>query len=158
MTWCELWQIPLSQHTPKASECLFSPLSVPQDAHSCHIAVLNPCAGPLSHSAKDFPALCDIPTVLLGLCILVCGCHAGTLRDEHMLGWDLGWFRWWWSPWTLFSLCLDEAQACPAPINPMHKVVFLYSNRFSLGLGAGLLSFLGQKRKIFGFFVVSGYW
>lgn len=72
MTLCELWQIPLSQHTPNACECLFLPLSVPQEGHSCPNAVLNPCAGSLSALCQRFPCFvwyshCSAGPLHLGL-------------------------------------------------------------------------------------------
>lgn len=70
------------------------PLSVPQEDHYCYNAMLNPFARPLFfYYANNFPALCEVPTILLGLlrvfCIVVYGSHAVMLNGEHMLVSDL---------------------------------------------------------------------
>jgi len=70
------------------------PLSVPQENHCYYNAMLNPFARPLcSCYANNFPALCEVPAVLLGLlrvlCIMVYGFHAVMLNSKHMLVSDL---------------------------------------------------------------------
>lgn len=94
-TWCELWQIPLSQHTPRACECLFFPLSVPQEAHSCHNAVLNPCAGLLSLHSAMISLLCVIFP-------LFCWAFASWFVEHWGLSTSLGEI---WSCWNLWT-CL----------------------------------------------------
>lgn len=62
------------------------PLTVPQKDHYGYNALLNPFARPLSsHYANNFSALCEVPTILLVLCVMVCGSHAVMLTSEHML-------------------------------------------------------------------------